>query len=654
MNKKLEDIKGVGQKLIKQFRNLGIWSIYDLLLCTPKTYEDFSLTDLKDIKHKDNITIECIISSPLTLNRYGKTPRVTFTCDMNHQKIDIVAFGKGYLVQTFNQGDQVVIKGTYNLYYHQINLQSITKPEKRTEIKPIYGFENIYDKTIYNIISEIYKNHDDTIYETVPDEVYVPLNYMTRSEAFHKLHLPSSKEDIIKAKQRMAFEEAFFLQLKWMGNRSNQIKRTPKPYDISRVRAFIETIPFELTKDQKEVVNDIFRDFKKDYASYRLIQGDVGSGKTIVSLLAAYAIMTCGEQVAFMAPTELLTNQHYQFFTSMIKDFKILRLTGSTKHKDLEKEALEKLDYDMVIGTHALIEHDVQFKRLGLVIIDEQHKFGVETRQRLIDKAHSKDVLYLTATPIPRSLAMIMYGDAHVSAIREKPNMRKPVETRLIERQKIEPLINDMLATVNRKEHVFVVVPAIHSEMITDNIDQIYELLVNHQFKHIFILHGEQTREQNEYSMKSFVETPGSILLSTSMVEVGIDLPTATLMAIFSAQRFGLAQLHQLRGRVGRSHLKSVCYLISDGVDNERLDVLKKTSDGFKLSEFDLKQRGPGDFLGVEQSGFPEFKFLDLQQDYELILKAQREVNKLLNRSDFKTHAKYRYLNRFIKEELKI
>ncbi|MDY0338407.1 MAG: ATP-dependent DNA helicase RecG [Acholeplasmataceae bacterium] len=654
MVKRLEDIKGVGPKLMHQFRSQGIWSIYDLLLRFPKGYENFYLTDLKDIKHKDSVTLECVISSDLSLHRYGKTPRVTFKCDVDHQTFDAIAFGKGYLVQSFKKGDLVILKGVYNLYYHQINVSSVTKPEKRLDLKPIYGLSDIYDKTITNIISEIYLHQDDSIYEVIPEDIYRSLNYISRKEAFYKIHLPKNEDDIMHAKLRFKFEEAFFLQLKWMASRPNQMMREPKAYDIHQVRSFIEKIPFELTKDQKEAVNDIFRDFKKNVQSFRLIQGDVGSGKTIVSLIAAYAIMTAKEQVAFMAPTELLVNQHYQFFTSMIHDFKILRLTSSTKNKEKEKMDLELNHYDMVIGTHALIEEDVKFRQLGLVIIDEQHKFGVEARQQLIDKALHKDVLYLTATPIPRTLAMVVYGDSHVSAIKEKPKQRKLIETQIIHRDDMTPLIEDIKLTIAKKEHVYLVVPAIHSDRLNDNMDTILELLNTYGFHHVYMLHGEQSKEENESSMKKFIENQGSILLSTSMIEVGIDLPTATMIAIFSAERFGLAQLHQLRGRVGRSHLKSVCYLVTNGLDHERLDVLKKTQDGFKLSEFDLKQRGPGDFIGLDQSGFPEFKFLDLQTDYDILLKAQEEVLKLLNSSHFKTNQKYRYLNRFINEDLKL
>ena len=654
MDKKLQDIKGVGPQLIKQLRQQGIWSIYDLLLHVPKNYEDYSLIDLKDAHHKEIITIEGTIMSDLMLNRHGKVSRVTFKVQSENDIIDVIAFGKGYLVQSFQKGDRIIIKGVYHLYHHQINASSISKPEKRNVLKPIYGLEGIYDKTISNIIRQIYESSEDKIYEIIPEEIYQPLNYISRKDAYHKLHLPLSEKDISEAKLRMKFEEAFFLQLKWMSNQPNQIFRNPKAYDIARVRSFIDQIPFELTKDQKETVNDIFRDFKKNQASYRLIQGDVGSGKTIVSLLAAYAILTAGEQVAFMAPTELLANQHYQFFTSLIKDFTMIRLTSSTKDKEKVKRDILNHKVDMVIGTHALIEDNVEFNQLGLVVIDEQHKFGVEARQQLIDKAKHKDVLYLTATPIPRSLAMVMYGNSHVSMIKEKPKQRKNVETLVIHRHNIQELILDIKSTVSRLEHVFIVVPAIHSELLNDNIDSISDLLRNHGFQDFFIIHGEKSKEQNETAMNLFIKTPGSIMLSTSMIEVGIDLPSATLIAIFSAERFGLAQLHQLRGRVGRSHLTSVCYLVTNDEDHERLDILKKTNDGFKLSEFDLQQRGPGDFIGLEQSGFPKFRFLDLQRDYSILLQAQEKVIKLLNQNDFKTHPKYAYLNRFIHQDMKL
>jgi ATP-dependent DNA helicase RecG len=304
MVKRLEDIKGVGPKLMHQFRSQGIWSIYDLLLRFPKGYENFYLTDLKDIKHKDSVTLECVISSDLSLHRYGKTPRVTFKCDVDHQTFDAIAFGKGYLVQSFKKGDLVILKGVYNLYYHQINVSSVTKPEKRLDLKPIYGLSDIYDKTITNIISEIYLHQDDSIYELFLRYLSI-LNYISRKEAFYKIHLPKNEDDIVHAKSRFKFEEAFFLQLKWMANRPNQMMREPKAYDIHQVRSFIEKIPFELTKDQKEAVNDIFRDFKKNVQSFRLIQGDVGSGRHC-QLDCSICNHDSKRTSAFMAPTEYL------------------------------------------------------------------------------------------------------------------------------------------------------------------------------------------------------------------------------------------------------------------------------------------------------------------------------------------------------------
>lgn len=651
---KLEQVKGVGPYMISKLRNHGIWSMYDLLLHVPKSYENYGIIDLAKASHKEDVTVEGIIASELIISRHSKVVRVTFKLDIDKDSVDIIAFGKGYLVKTFKRGDSVVIKGIYHLFYHQINASSVLKTEKRVEMKPIYGLDPLHDRTISAVIQEIYHQNLDPIYEIIPEAFLTKYRLISRKEAYRLLHLPKTAEDVLNARRRMKYEEAFFLQLKWLKDRPNLIKRQPKTYDIHRVRALIDQIPYPLTSDQKQTVNDIFRDFKNDYASYRLIQGDVGSGKTIVALIAAYAVMTAGEQVAIMAPTELLANQHYQFFSSMIHDFKILRLTASTKRKSDHKLALERQDYDLVIGTHALIEADVQFQNLGLVIIDEQHKFGVTARQKLMDKAHSKDVLYLTATPIPRTLAMIAYGESHVSSIREKPKARQKIMTEVLSRDHIQPLIEHMRITLNRKEHIYVVVPAIHSEAIGDNIDSIDALLKENLDTKIYQLHGEQSKDDNEKNMEAFMLNRGSILLSTQMVEVGIDIPTATLIAIFSAERFGLAQLHQLRGRVGRSQLASYCYLVSKDEDQDRLNLLKKVDDGFTLSEYDLKSRGPGDFIGTEQSGFPVFKFLNLQQDYNILIEAQKNVLSLLEQQDFKTNPKYRYLNRHMNEDLKI
>lgn len=648
MDVKLEQIKGIGPSTLRLFRNHGIWNTYDLLLHTPKGYEDFSITSLSDASHKDTLTVLGKIISEPKLIRGGKVERIVFKAEVFKQHVEVVAFGKSYLFKQLIQGETIQIKGIYDLYRKQINASSLVKPEKRVEIKPTYGLEGLYDKTIMNLVQTIKDEKQVAIYENIPKTLIDRYHLLGREDALFKLHLPKDMLEIEQAKRRMKYEEAFFLQLKILGSQQKKRDRLPKNYDIHAVKDLIQHIPYELTQDQKSAVNDIFRDFKQPHTSYRLIQGDVGSGKTIVAMLASYAIVTAKEQVSIMAPTELLANQHYQFFSRYLKDTKIALLTGKTKDKESVKERILKHEYDIVIGTHALIESDVKFHHLGLVIIDEQHKFGVQTRDELIEKAHAKDVIYLTATPIPRTLAMAAFGESHVSLIKEKPKERKPVETVYLTKDKMNTVYEQMHLALNRKEHVMVIVPAIDSEKISDNIETVYEELKERFNETIYVLHGRKTALEQDEAMNGFVMQPGSILLATTMVEVGIDIPTATTMAIFHAERFGLSQLHQLRGRVGRGERSSICYLISEKEDLERLQVLSQTNDGFILSEYDLKMRGPGDFLGVEQSGYFKFKYLNIVEDYPVLLEAQKNVTELLQRKDFYTNPQFKYLVKVI------
>lgn len=650
MDIKLDQIKGVGPQMLRMLRNQGIWSTYDLILHTPKAYEDFSITSLSEIKDQDVITVLGTINSELKVNRYTKGEHVTFTLSLFNQTIKVIIFGRSYVQKTFQKGDEVIIKGTYHLYQKQINAQSILKPDRLVEIKPIYKIEGLKDKVVSNVIKEIYEEKKVAIYENIPSEFLNQYHLLSRQDAYHHLHFPKDFKEIEQARRRLKYEEAFYLQLKLAAKQPNLLERAPKAYDIHQVRAFIDTLPYSLTQDQKNAVNDIYRDFKKGYASYRLIQGDVGSGKTIVSLIAIYACINASEQVSLMAPTELLANQHYQYFKAHLKDARIALLTGKTKNKDQLKKDIEAHQYDLVIGTQALIEDNVIFNHLGLVVIDEQHKFGVSTRDELLAKAHAKDVLYLTATPIPRTLAMILFGESHVSVIKEKPKNRIPIDTLYLTKSRIKDVYTKIQATINQLEHVFVVVPAITSEKVTDNITTVYEQLKENIKAPIFILHGKLSHEEKELAMETFMYTPGSILLSTTMIEVGIDIPTATLMVIFAAENFGLSQLHQLRGRVGRSSLKSSCYLVSEKEDIPRLELLSKERDGFKLSEYDLVARGPGDFLGVDQSGYLKFNYLELLDDYPILVEAQKNVESLIARSDFMTNPIYKYINRYFKE----
>lgn len=651
MHTKLSEVYGVGPKTLKILRDKGIWTTYDLVLNTPKSYEDYSFSAIDRLKHKESITILGTIESELIHKRFPKGELVTFTLSAFNQKVKIIAFGKGYLIKSFKKDDQVVVKGIYDLYKKEIHAQHVLLPEKKTDLKPLYRIEGIHDTNIQTILKHVYEENQIQIYENIPSELIDKYKLTSRSDAFYKLHFPNSEQDIYQATRRLKYEEAFFLHLKLALRQPKQYQRQPKSYDINQVKHLIDHIPYTLTHDQKKAVNDIFSDFKKPHASYRLIQGDVGSGKTIVSLIAAYACISAGEQVTLMAPTEMLANQHFQSFSTLLKDVNIALLTGKTRHKDQLKEDIKNHTYQLIIGTQALIEDDVIFNNLGLIIIDEQHKFGVHTREELIQKGHSKDIIYLTATPIPRTLALTAFGEEHVSIIKEKPSYRKPVETHYITKDKINDVFDVIKQRITSKEHTFIVVPAITSNKVDDNVETVYQELKERLDTDIFVLHSKLSKDVQDAMMEQFIYTPGSILLSTTMIEVGIDIPTATLIVIFSAEHFGLSQLHQLRGRVGRSHLKSACFLVSTKEDIERLNVLSKENDGFKLSEYDLIQRGPGDFLGSEQSGYFEFKYLNLLSDTNILNEAQKNVYSLIKLPDFFTNSKYKYLNRYLKEQ---
>ncbi len=653
MEVKLEQVKGIGPSLLHHFRNQNIWSTYDLILHIPRSYEDFTVRSLSAAKNLEKITIQGDVISSLKENPYGKVHVITFDMKVADDSISVVVFNRKYIMKTIQKNARVIVKGTYHLYQKKIIASYVSIVSGQAPIKPVYKIEGVYDRKVQHIIKQIFDEHQVDIFETIPQSLIKKYHLPERAVAYRMLHIPHTFQDVKIAERRFKYEEAFFLQLKLVANQLAQTKRNPKVYKLDRVKQFITSLPYTLTTDQKQATNDIFRDFKQSHSTMRLIQGDVGSGKTIVSLIAAYAVVTSGEQVAFMAPTTLLANQHYTLCKTLFKTLNIALLTHNTENKHIMKQAIVNGEYDIVIGTHALIEKDVSFKKLGLIIIDEQHKFGVHTRQTLIEKGQAKDVIYLTATPIPRTLAMIAFGESQVSIIKQKPAERQPVITTLVDQKNEQKVWKAVQSAVHKGHHVFVVVPAITSELVTDNIMTTAKKLQSTDYP-LYILHGQLSKEEQTHVMTQFRDTPGSVLLSTTMVEVGIDIPTATCMVILSAHQFGLAQLHQLRGRIGRGKHVSTCYLVSEKQDLERLSLMTETNDGFKLSAYDLKARGPGDFIGTEQSGYLSFHFLDLSTDERILHEAQKNVRELLEKPDFWTHKQYAYLRKHIKESLKI
>lgn len=622
----LDKVKGCGPATLQKFRNQNIWSTYDLLLVLPKKYQVFKLNDT--LVQNEDIYIKVNVYEEPKVFKGKKISGIKFKAYFKELLINVTVFQRAYLEEKIQVGMDIYLYGKYEKQTNNFNTQSILFEFMDGTIKPIYDIDGVKDYLVINILNEIIDNKMVDVFELLPDRLVHEKKLLGRYDAYVSLHRPKSMYDIERAKNRLKYEEAYLLQKELHEKALKKEYRKPKPYHIDKVKDLINKLPFELTQSQKTVVNEIFMDFKNDYVSYRLIQGDVGSGKTIVAALGIYGAITAGEQVALMAPTEMLARQHFETL-SKILDVRIALLTSQTKNKKDVYEQISYHDVDLVIGTHALIQDKVQFNNLGLIVIDEQHKFGVRTRAEIINKAVDKDVLYLTATPIPRTLALSYFSDTSISIINEKPQDRKPVLTNYVLETDRHIIIEPIKKALEKEEKVYVVVPAIESDNVRYNIQTTYEFLQQYVNKdELYVVHGKLDNKTQEEVIENFIQAKSGILLSTTMIEVGIDVPRATVMVIMDAHHFGLSQLHQLRGRVGRSSLQSYCYLVSNKEDNERLNILTATYDGFILSDYDLKMRGPGSFLGMRQSGHMQFKFLDFVNDFDIIKDAKLAFQK--------------------------
>ena len=639
-------VKGVGKQLQLEFNHNGIFTTYDLVTRYPKKYESFTEDSLLLAVDKSIITVKgTLVSIPKIVNHRGSLKSLHFELLVEHEIVKVVAFRREYLKDQLIENMELTVKGKFEKKKKLITASQILTKKMETEFKPVYGLEGIYDTVVSKIISNIFAYQQVDIYETLPPQLIEKHHLINRKDMIELIHKPKSEQDIKKCYTRLKYEEALAFQYDLMRQRlelENDSKAI-KHYDLSQVKSFIKDIPFELTQDQKDAVNDIFRDFKKPHPTKRLIQGDVGSGKTIVVGIAVMGAKTSGFQSALMAPTELLAFQHYEFFKSTFKDMKVGLLTGSTKDKKQLKEDLKAGKIDFLIGTHALVEQDVVFHNLGFVIIDEQHRFGVETRETLKDKGNA-DVVYLTATPIPRTLAIVLFGDMEISVIKEKPQGRKEIITRYFSGTQEHAVFEHVKKELNLGHKAYFIAPSIDALERGETVLSLYERASAVFKEHdVYLLHGKLSSKEKNDTLDSFANSKGGILVSTTVVEVGLDIKDATMMVIFDGEYFGLSQLHQLRGRVGRSDLQSYCYVLSKDSDIERLSLFSKTTDGFMLSEYDLKQRGPGEFLGVRQSGILRFDYANITDDFDLFTKAKLDAYTILKTKTLDSY--YRKIN---------
>lgn len=661
-------LKGIGEKLAEDLALLDIYTIEDLLTYFPFRYDVFELKPLSQFIHEDTVTVVGKVLYDPIVHYYGKNKsRLTFTVEVEGVAVRAVMFNRAFAKKHIQPNKIVTLIGKWDAHRLQITVNNyhLGSPKTDVEIQPIYSSKGeLTSNRLRKLIKLALDKYEREITEFLPPVYLEQYKLPTRKHAIKMLHFPKNQVELKHARRRLIYEELLLFQLKiQLLKKRNRLEDESfkQPFSMDEVRQFIERLPFTLTDDQRKSLSEILQDMKSPIQMNRLLQGDVGSGKTAVASICLYATVSADNQGAFMVPTEILAEQHYESLREFFKDdIRLGLLTSSVKGKkrQLILEQIKNNDIDVVIGTHSLIQDEVVFNKLGLVIIDEQHRFGVEQRKALREKGLNPDVLFMTATPIPRTLAITALGDMDVSTIAQLPKGRKKVETYWIKENLFERVLKFMLKKVSEGEQAYVVSPLIEESEAFDyqNAVDLYEQLRAYFPPHIHIglLHGKLHQDEKESIMKQFMNNDIQILVATTVIEVGVNVPNATMMVIYDAERFGLAQLHQLRGRVGRGEKQSYCILIADPkgeVGKRRMRIMTETNDGFKLAEEDLKLRGPGDFFGKKQSGLPEFKVADLVHDYRALEVARKDAVHIVRQNLLETDPAFENLHAILQKE---
>ncbi|WP_025728066.1 ATP-dependent DNA helicase RecG [Atopobacter phocae] len=651
MGKSLKDsvavLRSVGQKRIEGLADLGIEIIDQLIHHFPFRYNDIRERDLSEIVDGDRVALKGERVTDVVVSYFGrKKNRLQFKMSVDHDIVTVVFFNQPYLKERINQLDHLAIYGKWDAGRAQLlgmKLLGGTQSGEVEEFEPIYPANQAIKGTIIrNLIDQAFQSYKELIEDFYPPEWLGPYYAMPRSEALYQMHFPSSNEMNQKAREQLVCEEFLTYQLKLQRLRFKRRQTNEKEaivaYNVTELKKIIQSIPFDLTDGQKEVVNQISKDLLMPFPMNRLLQGDVGSGKTIVAFLAMIATATAKRQSVLMVPTEILAEQHVQSFNKIFQNSGITveLLTGSTKTKHRKQllTALKEGQIDILIGTHAVFQSDVIFNDLKLAIIDEEHRFGVNQKATLIEKGQSVNVLSMTATPIPRTLAITMYGDLEISSLTERPKNRQPIKTYWIKPEQVPDFYNFLMKEVKKGRQGYIISPLIEESESLDleNATEVFKHLQTVFPKdtvRLDLLHGRLKSEDKEQIMQQFKAHETDVLVSTTVIEVGVDVPNATVMLILDADRFGLSQLHQLRGRVGRGEFQSYCVLVAPGkteTQRERMKIMTASQDGFYLSEKDLEMRGPGQIFGVRQSGIPTFKLGDLVIDKDIMNHATQEV----------------------------
>ena len=645
LNQSITAVNGIGEKKAEERASMGIHSVEDLLEYLPYRYEDYQKKDLAEIAHDEKATIEGKVHSEPSLRYFPKKKsRLTFRMLIGKYLITATIFNRPFLKNQIALGQTLTVTGKWDrnkmtLTVSDVHFGTFSDDHK---IEPVYSVKgSLYGKTMRKIIDSAFRQFSGAIEDPLPQEIRESYRLPDRESALKMMHFPEDFKALKAGRRRLAYEELLYFQLKMQIFRKwnrQQSKGAALKFDRDEVNTFIRSLPFQLTEAQQRVVDEILKDLSDTSRMNRLLQGDVGSGKTVVAAVALYAAVTANRQGALMVPTEILAEQHFQSLKELFAPFGITvaLLTSSVKGK-MRRETLNLLqqgEIQIMVGTHALIQEEVNFNSLGLVITDEQHRFGVNQRRVLREKGESPDVLFMTATPIPRTLAISAFGDMDVWA---KHGM-------------LDRVLDFIKKEIESGRQAYVICPLIEeSEKIDvqNAIDVHAQLSAYFHTYQVGLMHGRLHSTEKDEVMRKFAANVCQILVSTTVVEVGVNVPNATIMVIYDAERFGLSQLHQLRGRVGRGSEQSYCVLIADPKSEEgqeRMRIMTETTNGFELSEKDLELRGPGDFFGNKQSGVPNFKVADLVHDYRILETARHDAARLVQSEEFWQDETYRLI----------
>ncbi|HFH9837613.1 TPA: ATP-dependent DNA helicase RecG [Streptococcus suis] len=665
LNDRLVILSGIGPKSVEKLQMLGLRTVEDVLLYYPFRYEDFASKSALDLLEGEKAVIVGKVLTPANVQYYGfKRNRLRFSIKQGELVISVSFFNQPYLADKIKLGQEIAIWGKWDKAKASLTGMKILANISE-ELQPIYHVaQGISQASLVKLIRTVVDaGYLDLLEENLPESLLKQYRLLDRKSAVYAMHFPKDLNHYQQALRRIKFEELLYFQLNLkdlkVANREDG-SGLRIDYQESAIATKVAELPFTLTEAQESALDEILKDMASGGHMNRLLQGDVGAGKTVVAGLAMYAAYTAGMQSAIMVPTEILAEQHFESLCQLFPDLSIALLTGSMKasSRKVVLKAIESGEIDMIVGTHALIQEAVAYHRLGLVVTDEQHRFGVKQRRMLREKGENPDVLMMTATPIPRTLAITAFGEMDVSIINQLPAGRKPIITRWVKHEQIPTVLAWLDKELGKGAQVYVISPLIEESETLDvkNAIDLKDDLVQYfgNRANIALLHGRMNSDEKDAIMQDFKVGKTDILVSTTVIEVGVNVPNATIIIVMDADRFGLSQLHQLRGRVGRGNKQSYAVLVANPKTDsgkDRMKIMTETTDGFVLAEEDLKMRGSGEIFGVRQSGLPEFQVANIIEDYPILEEARRVANQIVNQSDWKVNSEWAVLVKNMREK---